>query len=383
MQIMSGKSRRLRIGIVCYPTYGGSGVVATELGIALARRGHEVHFFSYQPPFRLPPGVPRIFFHEVRVPSYPLFRYPSYDLALACTIADVLDRSPLDLLHVHYALPHTLSACLALEMRPGIRTRVLTTLHGTDIALVEDCGAYACATRLALKKSHGLTAVSGFLRDETRRRFFFRGPIEVIPNFVDARVFRPCPAGKRRRPWTRPGEKLMVHLSNFRPVKRTEDAIRVFARVAEDVPSRLLLVGDGPRLPAARELARELGVERRVICLGQQDRVHEVLPLADFFLQTSAFESFGLAALEAMSCGVPVASTACGGPGEFIVDGREGVLAPVGAWTELADKVRALLLSPGDWGRMSRRARKRAGAFSRERAVASYEDCYRRLLREK
>ncbi|MBR9990297.1 MAG: N-acetyl-alpha-D-glucosaminyl L-malate synthase BshA, partial [Gemmatimonadetes bacterium] len=304
----------VKIGISCYPVYGGSGVVATELGIELAQRGHEVHFITYAQPFRLPYFMERVFYHEVEVPNYPLFEHPPYNLALSVAIQNVVEQHDLDLLHAHYAVPHATSAWIAKELLGRERFRIVTTLHGTDITLVGQDPSFQSLTQFSIRKSDGLTAVSEFLRRETHEHFDIpMDDIEVIPNFVDLQRYSrdayPC----HRSKLAREGEKIITHISNFRGVKRVDDVVRVFARIAGRVPARLLLVGDGPDRVKAHELAESEGVGDRVLFLGKQNSVAELLACTDLFLLPSETEAFGLVALEAMACGVPVIATLTGG----------------------------------------------------------------------
>ena len=332
----------MRIGITCYPTYGGSGVVATELGIELAADGHEVHFISYSQPFRLTGRDDGIFYHEVPVSSYPLFEFPPYDLALASRMAEVAEFCDLDLLHVHYAIPHSVSALLARQMLAARARRLpfVTTLHGTDITLVGLDRSYLPITRYSIQESDGVTSISNYLRDKTIEDFGVTRPIEVVPNFVNCDVYTPfidaeARAAARAR-YAQPDEAILLHLSNFRPVKRVVDVVKVFSQVAGEVPAQLVLVGDGPDRSAAEWLAHDLKINERVHFLGKQDRVNELLPLADLMVMPSSMESFGLAALEAMACKVPSIATRVGGVPELIDDGVTGLLYPVGAVDEMA-----------------------------------------------
>jgi N-acetyl-alpha-D-glucosaminyl L-malate synthase BshA len=326
----------MRIGITCYPTYGGSGVVATELGIELAALGHEVHFISYSQPFRLSGRDGGIFFHEVPVSSYPLFEFPPYDLALASRMAEVAEFYDLDLLHVHYAIPHSVSALLARQMLAarGRRLPFVTTLHGTDITLVGLDRSYLPITRYSIQESDGVTSISDYLREKTLVDFGVTRPIEVIPNFVNCDEYQPlkdeAARTAARRKLAAPEEAILMHLSNFRPVKRVGDVVKVFARVAQTLPVQLVLVGDGPDRSSAEWLAHDLCIHNRVHFVGKQEQVNELLPLADLMLMPSELESFGLAALEAMACKVPSIATRVGGVPELIDDGVTGLLYEVG-----------------------------------------------------
>src|SRR6202046_2075925 len=324
----------MRIGITCYPTYGGSGVVATELGIELAALGHEVHFISYSQPFRLNGRDGGIFYHEVPVSNYPLFEYPPYDLALATRMSEVAEYYELDLLHVHYAIPHSVCALLARQMLAK-RNRLLpfvTTLHGTDITLVGLDRSYLPITRFGIEESDGVTSISNYLREKTVQDFGILRPIEVIPNFVNCDEYKPL--GDRREDararYADPEEKILLHLSNFRPVKRILDVIEVFSRIAQVVPARLLMVGDGPDRSSEEWLVNSKGIQSRVQFLGKQERVHELLPVADLMVMPSDLEYFGLAAFEAMACKVPTIATRVGGVSELIEAGVTGRLFAVG-----------------------------------------------------
>lgn len=339
----------MRIGITCYPTYGGSGVVATELGIELAAMGHEVHFISYSQPFRLSGRDEGIYYHEVPVSSYPLFEFPPYDLALASRMAEVAEFRGLDLLHVHYAIPHSVSALLARQMLAvrGRRLPFVTTLHGTDITLVGLDRSYLPITRYAIQESDGVTSISSYLKEKTVQDFGVTRGIEVVPNFVNCDVYTPInDEGMRaeaRKRLARPDEAILMHLSNFRPVKRVVDVVKVFAQVVREVPAQLVLVGDGPERSAAEWLARDLKIQNKIHFLGKQERVNELLPLADLMLMPSELESFGLAALEAMACKVPSIATRVGGVPELIDDGLTGLLYPVGDVDGMAQGALGLL----------------------------------------
>ena len=373
----------MKIGITCYPTIGGSGVVATELGIALAERGDEVHFISYALPSRLALPRARVSFHEVVAPTYPLFVSPPYTLALATKMAEVAVHAHLDLLHVHYALPHAISANLAREMirGNGVRLRVLTTLHGTDITIVGQDRSYLPITRYGIETSDSVTAVSRYLRDVTERELGVTRPIEVIPNFVDPREYRPDGASPYARTLAGPGEAVLMHVSNFRPVKRIPDVLAVFDRVRREVPARLLLIGDGPERSLAERLAREGGFEEQTTFLGNVAAVETILPIAKLFLLPSDAESFGLAALEAMACGVPVIGTNAGGLPEVVEHGRTGYLLPVGDVEGMAAAALTLLRDPGLWHDFSLEARRRAvEEYPREGIVSRYRSLYEQTL---
>jgi N-acetyl-alpha-D-glucosaminyl L-malate synthase BshA len=367
----------VRLGIVCYPTYGGSGAVATELAIQLARRGHEIHLISYAQPFRLQEFVPGVHFHPVEVTRYPLFEYPPYSLSLTVKMHEVVTRYGLDLLHVHYAVPHATSAWMMREMLgPDRSVPIVTTLHGTDITLVGQDPSYFAVTKFSIERSDGLTAVSQWLKDETYRAFGCVGcEIRVIPNFVDAAVFRPDGDPCHRAALAREGERILMHISNFRPVKRVRDIVRIAARVGRRVPARLVLVGDGPDRAAAEEEARAQGIADRVEFLGRLESVAHVLRCADVYLLASASESFGLSALEAMACGVPVVATRAGGLPEVVDDA--GALCEVGDVDGMAEAVLAFLLDPARRRAAAEAGRARAvELFSADRVVPLYEAYY-------
>ncbi len=376
----------MKIGITCYPTYGGSGVVATELGIELAAAGHQVHFIAYSQPFRLRGREQDIAFHEVPVSNYPLFEYPPYDLALATRMAEVAAYYELDLLHVHYAIPHSISAYLARQMllRQNRRLPFITTLHGTDITLVGLDHSYLPITRFGIDESDGVTAISNYLREKTIQEFHPEKPIQVIPNFVNCDVYMPLDEAARtagRARYAEPGEKLLVHLSNFRPVKRTADVIRIFSRIAKEVPSRLLMIGDGPDRSAAEWIAHRKGIQDRVHFLGKQSSVSEILPLADLLLMPSEQESFGLVALEAMACRVPTIATSVGGVPELIEDGVNGRLLPVGDVEGMAGAAVELLSDPSRFQAMTEAARRTAQSrYCASKIVPLYERFYQEIL---
>jgi N-acetyl-alpha-D-glucosaminyl L-malate synthase BshA len=376
----------MKIGITCYPTYGGSGVVATELGIELAAAGHQIHFISYSQPFRLRGREQDIAFHEVPVSNYPLFEYPPYDLALATRMAEVASYYELDLLHVHYAIPHSISAYLARQMlaRQNHRLPFITTLHGTDITLVGLDHSYLPITRFGIDESDGVTAISSYLRDKTIQEFHPDRHIEVIPNFVNCDVYTPLSAAERtagRARYAAPGEKILMHLSNFRPVKRTADVVRIFSRIARQMPARLLMIGDGPDRSAAEWIAHRKGIQDRVHFLGKQDNVSAMLPLADLLLMPSELESFGLVALEAMACRVPTIATRVGGVPELIDDGVTGCLFPVGDVDAMAQAAVELLSDSGRYQAMADAARQTARSrYCTSKILPLYEGFYERVL---
>jgi N-acetyl-alpha-D-glucosaminyl L-malate synthase BshA len=376
----------MKIGITCYPTYGGSGVVATELGLELSQRGHEIHFISYAPPIRLTGPHPNIHYHEVEVSRYPLFDYPPYDLALATRMAEVAELYELDLLHVHYAIPHSVSAMLARQMlAAGPKKRRLpfvTTLHGTDITLVGQDRSYLPITRFSIEQSDGVTAISKYLRDRTLREFDIANNIEVIYNFVNCDVYRRDPQLQSHRTEYAPnGERILVHLSNFRPVKRITDVIEIFERVRQKVPSKLLLIGDGPDRSRAEWLAVQKGIHDDVLFLGKQDQVHEKLGLADVMLLPSELESFGLAALEAMACEVVPIATRVGGVPEVVEHGVTGYLATVGDIATMAEYATVLLTHESRLREMGKAARGAAQSrFCSTKIILQYEEFYRRTL---
>ena len=373
----------MKIGITCYPTYGGSGAVATNLGLELAERGHEVHFISYDQPFRLAHFHERIFFHEVEMEDYPLFKHPPYALALAVALHDAVRKHELDLVHVHYAIPHATSAWVACEMLKGERDlKIVTTLHGTDITLVGLHPSFQAITQFSILRSHGLTAVSDFLKRETVRDFSVpESRIEVVPNFVDTRIYRPGLEPCHRATLAPDGEKIVMHISNFRPVKRVEDVVEIFARVLGEIPSRLVLVGDGPDLPRARVKVEELGIRDRVVFLGEYTPVQELLSCSDLFLLPSGSESFGLAALEAMACGSPVVASRVGGLPEVIMDGETGYLCEAGDIDEMAAASIKILSDDKHRKELSDAGRAFAVKhFSSECIVPQYEEYYRRIL---
>jgi len=378
----------MKIGITCYPTYGGSGVVATELGLELAQRDHEVHFISYSQPIRLTEPQPNIHYHEVEVSRYPLFEYPPYDLALATRMAEVAEIYELDLLHVHYAIPHSVSAMLARQMlacdhaRQGRRLPYVTTLHGTDITLVGSDPSYLPITRFSIDQSDGVTSISDYLKQRTVEVFEVQTPIEVIPNFVNCDLYHRTPEVMQHRiEYAKPNEKVLVHLSNFRPVKRLPDVIEIFDRVQKEIPARLVLIGDGPERSRAEWLAVNKGIHNKVEFLGKQDRVHEKLAVADVMLLPSQLESFGLAALEAMACEVVPIATNEGGVPEVIDHGQTGYLANVGDVDTMANYAIELLSDESKLKQMGKAARASAQArFCASKIIPLYENYYREVL---
>jgi L-malate glycosyltransferase len=381
----------MRIGITCYPTYGGSGVVATELGIELAQRGHQVHFISYSQPIRLTEPHPNIHFHEVVVSNYPLFEYPPYDLALATRMAEVAELHNLDLLHVHYAIPHSVSAMLAKQMlacghnRSGRRLPFVTTLLGTDITLVGLDRSYLPITRFSIEQSDGVTAISKYLKQKTIEEFEIERNIEVVHNFVNCDLYKKdAKAADRRREYARDDERVLVHLSNFRAVKRVTDVVEIFNLVQKKIPSKLLMMGDGPERSKAEWLAAKMKISDRVIFLGKQDRIQEKLAVADMMLMPSELESFGLAALEAMACEVVPIATAVGGVPEVITHGEDGYLAPVGAVEEMAGYAIDVLGDDAKLREMGKLARYNAQArFCASKIIPQYEAFYRRVIEGK
>jgi L-malate glycosyltransferase len=376
----------MKIGITCYPTYGGSGVVATELGLELAERDHEVHFISYAQPIRLSGPHPNIHYHEVEVSRYPLFEYPPYDLALASRMAEVAELYDLDLLHVHYAIPHSVSALLARQMmaaKPrGRKLPFVTTLHGTDITLVGLDRSYLPITRFSIEQSDGVTAISQYLQERTLREFDIRNNIQVIYNFVNCDVYaRGEQASELKQEYAPNGERLLVHLSNFRPVKRVTDCIEVFDRVRKQIPCKLLMIGDGPDRSRAEWLAVQKGIHNDVIFLGKQEQVEEKLAMADILLLPSELESFGLAALEGMACEVVPIATRVGGIPELIEHGKSGYLAEVGDVESMARFAIELLSDEKALHEMAKASRSVAQSrFCASRIIPQYEEFYRRVL---
>src|SRR6202521_165283 len=370
-----------RIGITCYPTYGGSGVVATELGMELAARGHDIHFISYAPPIRMNPNDPRIHFHEVEVASYPLFDHPPYTLALATKMLEVFESEALDLLHVHYAIPHSVSALLARSMAAPRRLPFITTLHGTDITLVGSNRSYLPITKFSIEQSDGVTSISQYLLRETLKDFDIKRPIEVIPNFVNCDLYNRIPDKGLRAQWAPAGKPIRWNITNFRPVKRITDVVEIFALVREKMRAKLVLIGDGPDRAAAEYAVRKKKLVRDVHFLGKQDRVYQYLSQADLFLLPSEMESFGLAALEAMPCEVPVVASNVGGVPEVIEHGVDGYLFTPRE-VEIGARYALEILSQPDRGRaMGQTARVNAKKkYCANDVIPVYEEYYRQVI---
>lgn len=376
--------KKLKIGITCYPTLGGSGVVATELGKLLAEKGHEVHFITHSIPFRLGKFDKNIFYHEVEVSDYHVFKYPPYDLSLASKLAQVAKMQQLDLLHVHYAIPHAVCALLAKQM-VGSNLKVVTTLHGTDITVLGQDQSLSDLIAYAINESDAVTAVSQDLIDETRSSLNIVKPIDLAYNFVDKRVYYPRDVAQLRRSYADPKEKIIIHISNFRPVKRVTDVVDIFARVVKEVPSKLLFVGEGPDLSKVIYQVRELGLMDKVLFCGKQDDVAQIISLADVMLLPSEKESFGLVALEAMACGVPTVGSNAGGIPELITHGETGYLAPIGETELMAHYVVELLKDEAKYKKVVAACLQRARfTFCNNIITEQYEDIYYRVLgREK
>ncbi len=371
----------MKIGITCYPTYGGSGIVATELGKELAERGHEIHFISYALPLRLNRTTPNIFFHEVQVTNYPLFDHPPYTLALATKMAEVATTLGLDLLHCHYAIPHSVSAFLAKSMLLPHRLPVVTTLHGTDITLVGADRSYLPITKFSIEQSDGVTAVSQYLRQATLETFGVSNEIEVIYNFVNCDIYRPEPRPELRARFALPGERILIHLSNFRAVKRTDNVIEIFQRVQKELPAVLLMVGDGPERSHAEFLALQYGIMNNIRFLGKRDNIEELIGASDLLLLPSETESFGLVALEAMACEVPVVVSKVGGLPEVVTHGKEGYLVDVHNIDGMAERSLEILSNDSLRREMGKRGRETAKArFCADRIIKVYEDYYQKVL---
>ena len=372
----------MKIGITCYPTYGGSGVMATELGKELAKKGHQIHFISYALPFRLNNFVENVVFHEVEMSSYPLFEFPLYALALASKMVEVVEYEKLDLLHVHYAIPHASSAYLAKQMLKQKKDlKVITTLHGTDITLIGLEPSFLPLVKFSIEASDGVTAVSRSLKEQTLTNYNIEKEIQVIPNFVDTDLYKPSKNGDLREHVAPHGEKVLVHTSNFRVVKRVPDTIRILEKVIKEIPSKLLLVGDGPDRSECERLCRQLGLCDDVKFLGKQDGLVEILNAADIFLIPSQSESFGLAALEAMACGLPVVSSNIGGLPELVRHNETGFIAGIGDIERMSKYVTDLLTNQKKYELFSANARNRAvNIFNKSKIVHLYEEHYKKIL---
>lgn len=374
----------MKIGIVCYPTYGGSGVLATELGIGLAKKGHDIHFISYKRPARLINFIPNVYLHEVGTYEYPLFEHPPYDSLLASKIVDVTLYEKLDVLHVHYAIPHATVAFLANQIleSKGTKLPIVTTLHGTDITLVGLDKSLSSVVEFSINKSDKVTTVSESLKAQTKSYFNTVREISVIYNFINLKRFSRRENPEARDSFAPNGEKIMMHISNFRKVKRVEDVVKVFSKVRERIPVKLLLVGDGPERIKVQETCRSLGICNDITFLGRQDAVEDLLSLADLFILPSAKESFGLAALEAMACGVPVISTNAGGLPEVNIEGETGFLTDVGDIDAMAAKSIEILSDEDKLSSFRVNARNKALEFSREKIVPQYEQLYQACIKE-
>ncbi len=375
----------MRIGIVCYPTYGGSGVIATELGKALARKGHLVHFITYQEPVRLDSYYEDIYYHEVSALDYPLFQHQPYESALASKIVDVARFEKLDILHVHYAIPHASSALIARSIlkESGYHLPFVTTLHGTDITLVGKDPGYKPVVEYSINHSDGITSVSQSLKDDTYTNFKITRDIEVIPNFIDFSRFKKTDKDHFKKAIAPHGEKILIHISNFRKVKRVEDVVKMFDRVLQQVPAKLLLVGDGPERMSTEILCRNLGICEHVRFLGKQDAVEDLLAIADLFVLPSETESFGLAALEAMACEVPVISSNAGGLGEINMQGTTGFMSTVGDYEDMANRATFILSDETRLKEFKKNAYNHARTFSIENILPQYEAYYKHVLKSK
>lgn len=372
----------MKIGIVCYPTFGGSGVLATELGKALAQKGHQVHFITYQQPVRLNGFIPNIFYHEVQVPTYPLFDYPPYETALASTMVDIIKNNGLQLLHVHYAIPHASAAYMAkcILEKDGIMVPVITTLHGTDITLVGRDKTYAPVVAFSINQSDAITAVSHNLCEETYKIFKIEKPIQVIHNFVDVQRFQRKPIDAFKKVIAPNGERVLLHASNFRKVKRVQDVVKIFYEVNKTIPSKLLFVGDGPERATAEDLCRQLNTCDDVRFVGKQEQMEDILAIADLFLLTSEYESFGLAALEAMAAGVPVVSTNAGGLPEIMVQGETGFMGNVGDVATMSRYAIEIVQNEERLQAFKKAAAEHAHQFDIHNIVPLYEKLYDDVL---
>lgn len=368
----------MKIGMICYPTYGGSGIVATELGISLAERGHEVHFISYAMPMRLDTFKNNIYFHEVEIPHYPLLEFQLYTLALTGKIIDVMKYEKLDVIHAHYAIPHAVSSILTKQILPDKNIKLVTTLHGTDITLIGLEPAFAPIVKFSIENSDRVTAVSKFLKEKTHQNFNIEKDISVVPNFIDTNIYKRIQCADLKKRFAEQGEHILVHISNFRPVKRVPDTVRILHKVlSEGIKAKLILIGDGPERSETEKLVRELGLTENVKFLGKQSAFIELLSCADVFLLPSQSESFGLSALEAMSCGVPVVASSIGGIPEVVLHGETGYVAELGDTDRMARYVIELLTNKKKWLIFSNNSRKRAEEnFNIDKIIPMYEDIY-------
>jgi N-acetyl-alpha-D-glucosaminyl L-malate synthase BshA len=374
----------MKIAIVCYPTFGGSGVVATELGLELARRDHEIHFITYRQPVRLALLNPNVHYHEVNVPEYPLFHYQPYELALSSKLVDMVKLHKIDLLHVHYAIPHAYAGYMAKQMLKdqGIIIPMVTTLHGTDITLVGNHPFYKTAVTFSINKSDKVTSVSQSLKDDTLRLFDIRNEIEVIPNFIELenKVVDNIPC--KRSVMAKPNERIITHISNFRKVKNIPDVVKVFYKIQQKIPAKLMMVGDGPEKAKAEKLCQKLGISDRVIFFGNSHEINQILHLTDLFLLPSETESFGLAALEAMACSVPVISSNSGGLPEVNIQGVSGYLSDIGDVKEMAENALKILSDQNILNEFKQKALEVAKQFSVEKIVPLYENLYLEAIEE-
>ncbi|MCX7874998.1 MAG: N-acetyl-alpha-D-glucosaminyl L-malate synthase BshA [Melioribacteraceae bacterium] len=373
----------MKIGITCYPTYGGSGVVATELGLSLAKLGHQVHFISYAIPHRLNRFVENIFYHEVEMSNYPLFEHSLYCLSLTSKMLEVIEYEKLDLMHVHYAIPHAVSAYLARQVLQKINKNIkfITTLHGTDITLVGLEPSFMPIVKFSIEESDGVTAVSRFLKEKTLTNYNIEKEIEVIYNFIDLEIYKPQPSIEFRKHIAPNGEKVLVHTSNFRPVKRVPDIIRILEKVNKEIPTKLILIGDGPERSECERLSRELNIHQNVVFLGKQDALSEILNSADLFIMPSQSESFGLSALEAMACGKPVISSSVGGLPELVIHNETGFIAEIGDIERMSKYAIDLLKNDKKYLTFSKNSRERAEKyFDKNIIVPKYIEYYEKVL---
>ena len=373
----------MKIGIVCYPTFGGSGVVATELGLELSKKGHEVHFITYSQPVRLELLGANVHFHEVHVPNYPLFHYQPYELALSSKIVDMVKAHQIDVLHVHYAIPHAYAGYMAKKMlhEEGIDLPIVTTLHGTDITLVGSHPFYKTAVTFSINKSDAVTSVSQSLKEDTQRLFNTKKDIIVIPNFIDLDKHKPTTKNCQRNLLAMPDERVIAHIRNFRSVKRIPDVIHIFHAIQKEIPSKLMMIGEGPEREKAEQLCVELNIENKVVFLGNSNEVNKILCFSDLFLLPSQTESFGLSALEAMASGVPVVSSNSGGLPEVNINGVSGFLSPVGDIKSMSQNAIHILKNPNDLETFKKGAKSTASKFDIHQIVPSYEKVYKTALK--